>query len=215
MRTRTKMITVAMVAFALAAIVVAPTVAGWPKGNMEEPEMSALAFHDTWRKLWEDHIWWTRMVIIGIFDDLAGTGNYTERLIQNYEDMEDALMPFYEDDAKKLGDLIQKHLLIAAQILVEAKAGHDITALSDTWYANANDIAMTMNDLNSKYWPLDEAKAMWKMHLDLTLEEAVKHLQKDWKGDVEAFDKVHLAALEMADFFSNGIIRQFPQMFTE
>jgi len=74
---------------------------------------------------------------------------------------------------------------------------------------------MTMNDLNPKYWPLDETKAMWKMHLDLTLEEAVKHLQKDWKGDVEAFDKVHLAALEMADFFSNGIIRQFPQMFTE
>ena len=66
---------------------------------------SRQAYHDQWRKLWEDHITWTRVVIIGILNDLPGTSTYIDRLIENYEDMEDALAPYYgEDQSEVLGD---------------------------------------------------------------------------------------------------------------
>ncbi len=177
---------------------------------------SALSFHDTWRKLWEDHITWTRMVIIGIIDSVPGTDQAKTRLLQNYIDMEDTLRPYYGDDAETLGDLIQDHLLIAVEILDAAKAG-DTAKFNDAvtrWYANGNAIATQMSSINSRFWQLDVAKTMWKDHLDATLEEASARLNKNYVADVEAYDKVHMLALGMADFFSKGVIRQFPQKFT-
>lgn len=196
----------AIVLFATASAAAMPTTQG-PK------KTSTLAYHDTWRKLWEDHIWWTRMVIIGIFDNLEGTGNYTARLLQNPVDMENALKPFYGNDSKEFGDLVTQHLLIAADILTKVKNGHNATSSIDAWYKNGEDIAAKMNEMNPKFWLLSDAKQMWKEHLDFTLEEAVAHFSKDWAGDVAAFEKIHSLALMMADFFSDGVAKQFPNMF--
>ena len=45
-----------------------------------KPKMDAQAFHDAMRKLWEDHITWTRKVIVSIFADLPDQGPTVERL---------------------------------------------------------------------------------------------------------------------------------------
>jgi hypothetical protein len=172
-------------------------------------------YHNEWRKLWEDHITWTRVVIMGILDDLPGTDTYVGRLLQNYEDMEDSLQPYYGDDAEVLGDLIKDHLVIAAELLTAARNG-DTAAFDDAkarWYDNGNQIAVQMNAMNPQFWPLDETRDMWTEHLDATLDEATAHLSGDFAGEVAAYDRVHDLALEMADFISAGVIRQFPKAF--
>ena len=174
---------------------------------------SQLAYHDEWRKLWEDHITWTRVVIIGILDELPGTNTYIGRLLQNYEDMEDALAPYYGDEAEVLGDLIKDHLVIAANILTALNNGQPTDALIASWYANGHDIAVQMNKMNPQFWPLEETEQMWVEHLDATLEEAIAHFTGDFAGEVAAYDKVHDLAVEMADFFSNGVMKQFPSRF--
>jgi hypothetical protein len=196
---------------ALLASTVAPALAQ----PLTAKKTSRLAYHDEWRKLWEDHITWTRVVIMGILDELPGTDEYIARLLVNYEDMEDALAPYYGDDAEVLGDLIKDHLVIAAEILTAAHDG-DTAAMNDAverWYANAHDIAVQMNEMNPQFWPLEETEQMWVEHLDATLDEATTHLTGNFAGEVAAYDKVHDLALEMADFISNGVIRQFPGMF--
>lgn len=175
---------------------------------------SRLAYHDEWRKLWEDHITWTRVVIIGILDGLPGTEDYIGRLLQNYEDMEEALTPYYGDEAEVLGDLIQDHLVIAAQILTAVKNGEPADELIASWYANGDDIAAQMNEMNPQFWPLAETQQMWKDHLDATLAEALDHFNGQFAAEVADYDRVHDLALEMADFFSNGVMQQFPSQFT-
>lgn len=189
-----------------------PVLAG-PRNNTKTPRQ---AYQDEWRKLWEDHITWTRVVIIGVLNELPGTGAYVDRLLQNYVDMEDALEPYYGDNAEVLGDLIRDHLVIAAEILTAAREG-DTERLNDAvarWYANADDIAVQMNRMNPEFWPLEESRKMWTDHLDATLDEATAHLDGDFEREITAYDLIHDLALEMADFFSSGVIRQFPSRFT-
>jgi len=197
-------------------VLVASIVAPASAATLTAKKTSRLAYHDEWRKLWEDHITWTRVVIIGILDELPGTNTYVGRLLQNYEDMEAALTPYYGDDAEVLGDLIQDHLVIAAELLTAAH-NNDTAAFNDAkarWYANANDIAVQMNQMNPQFWPLEETQKMWTDHLDATLQEATTHLTGDFAGEVAAYDTVHDLAMEMADFISAGVMQQFPGMFT-
>jgi hypothetical protein len=183
-------------------------------------KMDAQTFHDAMRKLWEDHITWTRMVIVGFLADpdatLPDLQASVDRLLQNQIDIGNAIKPFYGDAAgDQLTELLRQHILIAAEILQDAKA-RDTDAFNDAsarWYANADEIAVFLNSANPEYWPLDKMKEMMHAHLDLTLQEAATYLNGDYTGSVAAYEQVHLEILEMADLLSNGIIEQFPKKF--
>lgn len=179
-------------------------------------KMDAQAFHDAMRKLWDDHITWTRLVIVSMANDLPDTNATVQRLLQNQVDIGNAIKPFYGEDAgNQLTALLTDHILIAAEIIQAAKA-EDTATLNDAiarWYANADEIAAFLNAANPKDWPLEEMQAMMREHLDLTLQEAVAYLNGDYAASIAAYDQVHVQALEMADTLSDGIIRQSPKMF--
>lgn len=179
-------------------------------------KIDAQVFQDAMRKLWEDHITWTRLVIIETFEDLPSLDSSVQRLLKNQVEIGNAIKPFYGDAAgEQLTALLTDHILIAAEILQAAKAG-DQAAQEDAiarWYANADDIAEFLNSANPENWPLDEMRAMMREHLALTLNEAVAYLTGDYEGSVAAYEEVHLQALAMADMLSEGIITQFPNKF--
>ena len=177
------------------------------------------AFHDAMRKLWEDHIVWTRQFIVSAAteaENLPDTGPTVDRLLANQTHIGDAIKPFYGEAAgDQLTQLLREHILTAADIIAAAKAGDGdaVEAASAAWYANANEIATFLSEANPRNWPLGEMQAHMKSHLDLTLEEAVARLQGRYADDIAAYDKVHADILEMADMLSAGIIAQFPSRF--
>ena len=61
--------------------------------------------------------------------------------------------------------------------------------------------------------PAADMKRMMREHLDLTTAEVTARLNKDWKADIAAYEKVHEQILHMADMLSDGIIKQFPEKF--
>ena len=100
-------------------------------------------------------------------------------------------------------------------VIAAAKAG-DNAALADAqarWTANANGIAALLHSVNPRHWSLATLEDEMHMHLALTTEEAVAHLQGNWEADVAAYDRVHLHILHMSDFLADGIVAQFPGRF--
>jgi hypothetical protein len=184
---------------------------------------SEFEFRNTMRKLWEDHITWTRNVIISFEvnepDPAATLPDLTaalDRLLRNQADIGNAIKPFYGAEAgDQLTALLREHILIAGEILTAAKTG-DADGLADAqarWYANAHDIAVFLSTANPDNWPLAEMDEMLREHLDATTAEVLARLNSDWTADVAAYDEVYIQALGMADMLSSGIVAQFPKPF--
>jgi hypothetical protein len=167
------------------------------------------------RELWSEHVIWTRMFIMSVADNTADKAVVTTRLLKNYDDMADAMKPYYGNDAgSKFGDLIEEHLLIAAALVEAAKAGNS-TAAADAekkWYENADEIAAFESSINPN-WSKTAMMAMWHDHLKLTKDEAVARLTKDYTADIAAFDQIEALANMMADSMTDGIVQQFPDKF--
>jgi hypothetical protein len=175
-----------------------------------------LAFQDEMRKLWEDHIVWTRGFIISTAHSLPDAGPTTQRLLANQVDIGNAFRRFYDNAvADQLTQLLTEHILIAAQLVTAAKAGDSdaVAAASAKWTANADDIARLWSNINPQSWPFAVMQEHMHTHLALTLDEAVLRLGGNFAGDVAKYDEVHAAILEMADMLSSGIIEQFPHDF--
>ncbi len=177
----------------------------------------AYQFANAMRKLWEDHVTWTRLYLVSAASNLPDLDATTNRLLQNQVDIGNAVKPFFGEIAgNKLTDLLKEHILTAAAVVADAKAG-DAAKLQEAnkkWYANADAIAGFLSGANPDNWPLEQTKAMMREHLDLTTAEVLAHLHGKWTDDVAAYDKVHAAILQMADMLSSGIIKQFPKRFS-
>jgi hypothetical protein len=104
---------------------------------------------------------------------------------------------------------------VAADLLAATKGGDQaaVERHSGAWYRNANQIGDFLHDANPTHWPRRETRAMMRAHLDLTLTEAVAHLERDHRTDIRAYDRIHRQILGMADMLSDGIAAQFPRRF--
>lgn len=172
-----------------------------------------LALRQSMRKLWEDHVTWTRLVIVSSAANLPDLDATTQRLLKNQVDIGDAIKPFYGEAAgNALAALLRDHILGAAEILAAAKAGDParLEGAKRAWYRNGDEIAGFLSAANPKHWPRPGMETMMREHLDLTLTEAVDQLQGRYAESVADYDQVHDAILEMADMLSDGILAQMP-----
>jgi hypothetical protein len=174
------------------------------------------ALHDGMRKLWEDHITWTRLAIISFAHDLPDLPATQARLLKNQEDIGNAIKPYYGKAAgNQLTALLKEHIVGAVALLTVAKAGDKagIEQRSAEWYANGNEIADFLHKANRKHWPKAMMRKMMKTHLDDTLSEAVNRLEGKYAADARDYEHIHRHILKMADALTNGIVKQFPKRF--
>jgi len=203
----------------LTGALLALTVAASPAAAAHEGHAKmdrAIELRQTMRKLWEDHITWTRLVIVSTAADLPDKDATTQRLLKNQQDIGDAVKPFFGDAAgAKLTELLRAHIVGAANVLAAAKAGDaaKVESAKQAWYANGDEIAAFLSAANPKSWPLADMKSMMKQHLDLTLDEAVAQLQGRYADSVAGYDKVKDEILAMSDMLADGIIAQFSKQF--
>lgn len=167
------------------------------------------------RKLWTDHVTWTRNYIVSAVAGAPDQQKVLDRLLKNQQDIGDAIKPYYGEEAgNKLAGLLREHILIAGKIVDAAKKGQqaEVDKLNKEWYRNADEIAQFLSSANPN-WTNEELKKLLHTHLQLVTDAVTARIKQDWDGDILAFDKGINHILVLADTLSEGIIKQFPKKF--
>lgn len=165
--------------------------------------------------VWLEHILWTRMLLISIASNLQDLDSTQTRLLQNPKDTANVFKKYYGNNtADTIQKLLTEHLVIGKNLIVALKNNDEKLAkeLNNKWYKNADEMAIAFSSINP-FYPREQLRQMLYKHLSLTTDEINARLKKDFSADIKAYDMVQKEILDMANFFSNGIVRQFPNLF--
>ena len=197
----------------VALIPAAPAVAQTAHHEAERP--AAVTLHQDMRKLWTDHVVWTRQYIVAAVGDQPDAQAAANRLMKNQEDIGVAVATFYGKSAgDKLTGLLKEHISIAVDLIKAAKASDKASQqqADAKWHSNGEAIAEFLSGANPN-WPRATLVEMMNTHLSTTTDEVAARLTKNWDADVRAFDAVYAHILTMSDALSDGIVKQFPAKF--
>ena len=185
-----------------------------------EPEMQPLSqktvqLRVDMRELWTEHAFWTEKLVTSSIAGLEDQEPVLTRLLKNQDDLGNAIKPYYGEEAgNKLAQLLRGHIQIAGKVVAAAKSGNqpDFKKYSDEWFKNADDITNFLSAANPNY-NKKELNEMMYMHLRFITEGVAAKLNKAWNQNITALDKNQNHLMHMADFLTNGIIKQFPNKF--
>ena len=167
------------------------------------------------RRLWADHVVWTRGYIVAAVADAPDAGAAAARLLKNQDDIGNAIVPVYGKAAgAKLTELLKEHIMIAVDLIAAAKTGNQakFTEYDAKWTKNAEVIATFLSGANPN-WPKRDVVDLLNLHLNLTKKEVVARLTRKWEEDVQAFDDIFTEIMTVADTLADGIHKQFPGKF--
>lgn len=164
---------------------------------------------------WLEHVLWTRMLLISIAENLKDLEPTKARLLENPRTIANVFRKYYGNNiANTIQKLLTEHLVIGGDLIVALKNGNQKLAqeLNTKWYKNADDMADEFSRINP-FYSKEETRNMLYEHLRLTTNEVSAHLKKDYAADIRAYNAVQKEALHMSDFFVDGIVKQFPDLF--
>ena len=165
--------------------------------------------------VWEQHIMWTRMLLISIAENLKDLDATQARLLRNPKDIADVFRRFYGIAvANRIQQLLTEHLVIGKDLIVALKNNNqeEATKLNTKWYQNADEMAEAFSSINP-FYQKEEIRNMLYEHLRLTTNEVNYRLQGNYVEDINSYDMVQKEILKMSQFFVNGIVKQFPNLF--
>lgn len=177
--------------------------------------MSQVKLLEQMNLVWEQHIMWTRMLLISIAENLKDLDATQNRLLRNPRDIADIFRIYYGNNvANEIQRLLTEHLTIGKELIVALKNKDNEKAnmLNTNWYKNADKMAEFFSRINPFYGK-EEVRQMFYEHLKLTTNEVNARLKGNYVEDINAYDLVQREILKMSKFFVNGIINQFPNLF--
>lgn len=140
------------------------------------PQVDKAMAEGMFSKLWLDHVYLTRQVILSEFNKSPELEANVAALLQNQKDIAQAVDLYYPGSYQIVADLLTEHITVAKDILDDLRDLRLLRLSPDInkWYRNADLIGEAMMKINENWHMTDHMHT----HLRITEREAIY----EWLG---------------------------------
>lgn len=163
------------------------------------------------RKAWQQHVYWTRMLMTSLLNDLKDQEAVEKRVMKTPEGIAGVFEKFYDKAViAQLRQLLEEHTRIGGEIIQTTKESGIQAAdqLERQWYQNADQIARLLSDINKDY-SYDELQRALAQHLEMLKQQLMASVNQEYNEAVGVFDEGENQILELADYLTEGLLKQF------
>lgn len=163
------------------------------------------------RKAWQQHVYWTRMLMTSLLNDLKDQEAVEKRVMKTPEGIAGVFEKFYDKAViAQLRQLLEEHTRIGGEIIQTTKESGIQAAdqLERQWYQNADQIARLLSDINKDY-SYDELQRALAQHLEMLKQQLMASINQEYNEAVGVFDEGENQILELADYLTEGLLKQF------
>ena len=180
----------------------------------DEEKIAELYSHS--KKLWDEHLFYTRNAIISLLSGSKDIDAVSERLMKNQEEIAELLYPYYDrNDVEAYTAVLKEHVVLAVNLINKIKAGEDTTEATKAWYDNGDKMLTWMENENSYYWSRIVTQPLWNDHLKHTMDEVTNRMKEDWTADIESFDYNRSCMSKWAELYATGIVYNNMESFSK
>lgn len=162
------------------------------------------------RLAWLEHVYWTRMFIMSVAGNIQDQQEIVGRMLANVDRIVGLFARHYpQNEVNQLRELLTEHEELLGGLITMMKDGDNarIPMQKDKLMANASDIARFLAGATPEFNEF-EIKDMLDMHIELMEQMLEERLLGDFAQDIETFGRIERQAVQMADYFADGLIRQ-------
>ena len=187
-----------------------------PIQNGAVDQIMAIELQIKMRSLWSEQVVNLRKVMLCIIDTLPGETQATTVLIQNLDQIGEALLPYFgEENSELLTELLYANSNFSIEVFRAARIDSVIEkAALVRWTENANRFSLNLKKVFVKY-ASNDLQSIFTDNLNLTFEQLQKHVIGDFDGDQLAYQLAKSNSFRYADLLSKRIIEKFPERFYE
>lgn len=168
------------------------------------------------RKSFTESLMWSNNYIVAFVSNSPDAPDTAKKLLQSEENIGNILLPYYgKSVAENFTRLLKEKDNIAANMLMAGRAGDSekFQIEKENLLKNADDTAGFLNEINPKYFSMQETQALTKEKADFISNLIILRLQNKWSEYAEKLNKAIDKEVSSADKISNGIAREFPELF--
>lgn len=163
------------------------------------------------RKLWLNHVVWTRSFMVGTEVGSGDLVHIYDRLIIGALDFAKDLATYYGlDMASEFKKLFTENIEIVKSYIEAVDQNDDdgVEASRKKSSDNIEELSILLTKLNP-YWNGKIWTTLLTQYMQITEEEIILYFSKNYEGEIQLFDELERHILEIADYMANAIARQF------